>query len=104
MNQIELNERFAGSLSWLRQLLRENYYVDALYDALFVRPLVVVSERLLYRGIDARVIDDFAVNGAARSVRALASGVLKFAQTGLAQSYMFFMIAGAVAVVGYLLS
>jgi hypothetical protein len=36
-------------------------------------------------------------------VRALAANGLKYAQSGLAQSYIFFMIAGAAALVGYLL-
>jgi NADH-quinone oxidoreductase subunit L len=104
MNRTDLPGRIAAAAGWLHRLLRENYYVDVIYDLLIVRPLVVLSDRLLYRVIDSKVIDDFTVNGAARTVRAGASSVLKYAQTGLAQSYMFFMIAGAVAVVGYLLT
>ena len=65
---------------------------------------VVLSERFLYRGIDMRAIDEFAVNGTARTVRAAARDVLKFAQTGFTQSYMFGRIIGAVAVVTYLLA
>jgi hypothetical protein len=43
------------------------------------------------------------VNGTAQLVRALADRVLKHAQSGLTQSYIFLMIVGTVAVVGYLL-
>jgi len=104
MSRIDLTERLASKMSWLHRFLRESYYVDVIYDALIVRPLVVISERFLYRGIDRRVIDEFTVNGTARTVRAAASRVFKFAQTGLTQSYVFIMITGAVAVVGYLLT
>ena len=104
MNRIDLPARIAASAGGMYRLLRESYYVDAIYDAVIVRPLVAFSDRLLFRTIDTKVIDDLVVNGTARTVRAGASSVLKFAQTGLAQSYVFFMIAGAVAVVGYLLT
>jgi NADH:ubiquinone oxidoreductase subunit 5 (subunit L)/multisubunit Na+/H+ antiporter MnhA subunit len=52
--------------------------------------------------VDAGVIDGVMVNGTARGVRALAAHGLKYAQSGLAQTYVFFMIAGAAAVVAYL--
>jgi NADH:ubiquinone oxidoreductase subunit 5 (subunit L)/multisubunit Na+/H+ antiporter MnhA subunit len=58
---------------------------------------------VLYRVIDARIIDGIGVNGLARGVRAIAADGLKYAQSGLTQSYVFFMIVGAVAIVGYLL-
>jgi NADH:ubiquinone oxidoreductase subunit 5 (subunit L)/multisubunit Na+/H+ antiporter MnhA subunit len=79
-------------------------YVDALYDRVIVRPLVFLSDRVLYRIIDARLIDGLAVNGVAISVRDLADRVLKFVQTGSAQSYVFGMLIGCVAVLAYLVS
>ena len=36
------------------------------------------------------------------AVRALAGNVLKYLQPGLAQSYLFLMLLGSVAIVGYL--
>jgi NADH-quinone oxidoreductase subunit L len=84
-------------------LLLAKYYVDEIYDASVVRPLVAISDRLLYRGIDAKLIDGLAVNGLARSVRALAADGLKYVQTGFAQSYLFLMVVGAFAVVAYLM-
>jgi hypothetical protein len=49
------------------------------------------------------MIDGAAINGSARGVRALAESGLKYAQTGLTQSYIFLMIAGAALIVAYLL-
>jgi hypothetical protein len=50
-----------------------------------------------------RLIDGVGVEGAARAVRSVAANGLKYAQSGLTQSYIFLMIVGAVAIVGYLL-
>jgi NADH-quinone oxidoreductase subunit L len=99
----ELPARLAETLSLPYRLLRDKYYVDEIYDAVIVRPLVKISDVVLYRGVDAGLIDGIAVNGTARGIRAFAAHGLKYAQSGLAQGYVFFMIAGAVAILGYLL-
>jgi NADH-quinone oxidoreductase subunit L len=99
----ELPDRLARSFSGLYGLLRDKYRVDELYDAVIVRPLVRVSDRLLFRGIDAGLIDGLAVNGTAQLVRGLAANGLKYAHSGLVQGYIFLMIVGAAAVVGFLL-
>ncbi len=83
-------------------LLFNKYWVDEFYDRVIVRPLVRLSDRVLYRGIEVRLIDDLAVNGSARAVRALADRGLKFAQTGHAQSYLFLMVLGGVCLVVFL--
>ncbi|MFP8877850.1 MAG: proton-conducting transporter membrane subunit, partial [Myxococcota bacterium] len=98
----ELPGQLATSARGLHRLLVEKYYVDELYDAVLVRPLVWVSERVLFRGVDAALIDGLAVNGTARGVRGIAQNGLKYLQSGLAQGYVFLMVLGAVAIVGYL--
>ena len=52
--------------------------------------------------LDAGIIDGAAVNGTARAIRAIAANGLKYAQSGLTQVYIFIMLVGAVALVGYL--
>jgi NADH-quinone oxidoreductase subunit L len=76
--------------------------VDEAYDAAVVRPLLRLSDRVLFRGVDAGLIDGAAVNGTARVIRGVAENGLKYAQSGLTQVYIFFMLVGAVALVGYL--
>jgi NADH-quinone oxidoreductase subunit L len=93
----------AANLSGAYRTLLNKYYVDELYDAVIVRPLVALSDRVLYRIVDAGWIDGIGVNGTARGIRAFAANGLKYAQSGLTQSYVFFMIVGAVAIVSYLL-
>jgi NADH-quinone oxidoreductase subunit L len=98
-----LPARIAAALAAPYRLLKNKYYVDELYDAGVVRPLVEASDKLLYRGIDATLIDGYAVNGTARGVRALAADGLKYVQSGLAQAYLVAMLVGAALVVGWLL-
>jgi NADH-quinone oxidoreductase subunit L len=99
----ELPGRIAAAFAGAHRTLLNKYWIDELYDALLVRPLVAFSDRVLFRVVDEGLVDGVLVNGTARGVRALAAHGLKYAQTGFAQSYVFFMIAGAAALVGWLL-
>ncbi len=94
--------REAARAPW--QLVANKFYVDEAVDATVVRPLVTVSDRLLYRTIDAGLIDRGGVEGTARVVSVAASGFFRRIQSGLAQSYLFLMIVGAIAVVGWLVA
>ena len=95
--------RIRQSLAALHRAVVHKYYVDEAYDALFVRPLVALSENVLYRGIDAGVIDGIA-NGSARLVRGFANGVLRQFQSGLAQGYLVVMLIGSLLVAGFLIA
>ncbi len=99
----ELPGRIAAGALGLQRLLANKYYVDELYDAALVRPLVRFSDRVLFRVVDAGLIDGVAVDGLAHSVRGFASGGLKYLQSGLTQSYVFSMLVGAATILWYLL-
>ena len=95
-----IREVFSGAWRWVAH----KYYVDEAIDAALVRPLVALSDRVLFQLIDAGLIDGAGVNGAAGAVRGVAGGVLKRLQSGLAQAYLFLMIVGTLAVVGWLVT
>jgi NADH-quinone oxidoreductase subunit L len=97
-----LSAQIRGRLASLHRLLANKYYVDELYDAIIVRPLVRFSDRVLYRVVDATAIDAYAVNGTAGLVRSLAADSLKYLQSGLAQGYLVVMLIGTAAIVGWL--
>jgi NADH-quinone oxidoreductase subunit L len=99
----ELPARIAARLDGLYALVANKYYVDELYDAAIVRPLVRVSDAVLFRTIDAGLIDTVAVNGLARTVQVFASSGLRRLQSGLAQGYVASMLAGTAAILWYLL-
>jgi NADH-quinone oxidoreductase subunit L len=100
----ELPARIRASFSGLWRLVANKYWVDEAVDAAVVRPLVAFSDHVLFRRIDAGLIDGACVDGTAETVRGMASGVLRRLQSGLAQSYLFLMLVGAIAVVGWLVT
>jgi NADH-quinone oxidoreductase subunit L len=82
-------------------LLLNKYYVDEIYDASVVRPLIGGSERLLWKRVDVGVID-WTVNALAAAV-AWIGGTVRRIQTGVTESYMFVFLLGVVAILGWLL-
>jgi NADH-quinone oxidoreductase subunit L len=96
-------EKIRSSFRRLHRVLVRNFWVDEIYGVLLVRPLVAISDRLLYRGIDLGLIDGVLVNGTARSVRAFAANGLRYLQSGLVQAYMLLMLVGAVAIVALMM-
>ncbi len=99
----QLAERIAPAFAWLRVALERKLWIDEVYDALIVRPLVALADRVLYRGIDVGLIDRRLVEGSANSVWGFAQSGLKYVQSGLAQAYLLMVVAGTVAVLAYLI-
>src|SRR4030095_3810412 len=90
-------ERFAG----LRGLLQNKYYVDEIYDAAIVQPLLIVSKEGLWKVVDVGLIDRI-VNGVGAGVSG-ASQVLRRLQTGSVRAYAASLFFGVVLILGYYL-
>ena len=80
----------------LYTLVLNKYYVDEVYLALIVRPLLWLSTNVFWHAVDERVIDG-AVNGLGRGAREL-GGELRQVQSGNARSYATWVVIGAVGV------
>ncbi len=89
-----LPEKFAGALGVLYRLIRDKYRIDEVYDVLIVRPLVQGSRIVLWRGVDAGLIDG-AVNGVGARSRGIGS-VLRLAQSGYIRSYAAWVVFGSI--------
>jgi NADH-quinone oxidoreductase subunit L len=76
------------------RVLNRKYYVDELYDAVVVRPLVRLSRTVLWKGVDQGVIDGAAVNGSARLSRGL-GWLGSRLQTGQVGVYVVLFLVGA---------
>jgi NADH-quinone oxidoreductase subunit L len=99
----KLPEKLAERVPWLHAGLLEGGYVKFLYRRLLVRPLAFVSQKLLYQGLDQRVVNGTVVNGSARLLTNIAEHGLKYVQSGLTQGYFVTLLLGALAIAGYLM-
>jgi NADH-quinone oxidoreductase subunit L len=81
-----------AALRPLHQLLLNKYYIDEIYDTIFVRPIMKVCT-ILFR-FDAGIIDGL-VNGIAFLMQGLAA-VLRRMQTGLIQNYLLVQVVGII--------
>ena len=89
-----LAERWKG----LYTLVFNKYYVDEIYEILFINSLKHLGTGL-WKGFDDLVIDG-SINGVAYLIGML-SGAMRKIQTGLVQNYAFSMIIGGVVLVAY---
>ncbi|MCE5310891.1 MAG: NADH-quinone oxidoreductase subunit L, partial [Acidobacteriales bacterium] len=85
-----------ASLGWLYRLVLDKYRIDELYAAVIVRPVVIGSEKLLWKGCDAGFIDGI-VNGLGSKARSI-GGVLRLAQSGYIRSYAVWVVLGALLI------
>ena len=97
----ELPARISDSLGGLYRSVANKYYIDELYAALFVKPLVEGSSAILWKGVDQGVIDATLDNGAdtARHV----SDNVRHMQSGNLRSYAGWVAAGSAVVIAYMI-
>jgi NADH-quinone oxidoreductase subunit L len=97
----ELPPKIADSLGGFYQTVVHKYYIDELYAALFVKPLVDGSTRILWQGVDRKVIDA-AVNDSADGARHVSDEV-RHMQSGNIRSYAGWIAAGSAVVIAFMI-
>lgn len=93
----ELPKKLAERFRLIYKLLLNKYYVDEIYDVLFVNPTKKISAQILWKFVDVKMIDG-SVNGIARLVRGFGN-VLRLLQTGYIRNYAFYIVLGCIFVV-----
>jgi NADH-quinone oxidoreductase subunit L len=96
----DLPAKITDSLGGLYTAVLNKYYVDEIYGAAIIGPLIAFSTRVLWRGIDATLIDG-SVNGGARGVREIGDS-LRHQQSGNIRAYAGWVTAGAAVVILYM--
>nr|MEE4267256.1 NADH-quinone oxidoreductase subunit L [Candidatus Krumholzibacteria bacterium] len=86
---------------WLHRILLNKYYVDEAYDGAFIRPGFAFSKNVLWKGIDAGLIDGLLVNGSALTV-AIFGSVIRIFQNGMIRFYAWSFTIGVTVYVLYL--
>ena len=83
----------------LYRFLLNKWYIDEIYDAVFVRPAFAIGRFLWKRG-DGNTIDGF-LNGLSMNVLPMLNRVYARAQSGYLYHYAFAMVLGIAALVTY---
>jgi NADH-quinone oxidoreductase subunit L len=96
----DLPGRIADSIHGLYSAVANKYWVDEMYAAMFVTPLVAVSRVVFWRAVDQGVIDG-TLNGGADATRELSDNV-RHMQSGNLRSYAGWIALGAAAVIAYM--
>ena len=89
-----LPDTLAASFTGLYKLVYNKYFVDEIYAAVVVDPVVSGSREVLWKGMDVAVIDG-AVNGVGNRSQLL-GGLLKRLQSGSIRSYAVWVLLGSV--------
>ena len=92
-------DSLAARWKGIHRLLFRKYYVDELYDATIVNPIINASTHTLWKQTDVGIIDR-SVNGAGEMIQGMAS-ILKNVQNGLIRSYAAWILLGTVAILLY---
>ena len=95
MVRTDLPAKMAAKIKPVYDMVFNKYYVDELYDALFVNPAKTFSN-FLWKGFDVQVIDGL-VNGVATLFRNLSAGV-RTLQTGFVRNYALSFMLGFVLI------
>ena len=96
-----LPKQIAEGLGSIYRAVFNKYYVDEFYARLFVKPLLLGSTNILWKGVDKGVIDA-ALDGSASGAREVSDSV-RHMQSGNLRSYAGWIAAGAAAVIAYMI-
>jgi NADH-quinone oxidoreductase subunit L len=90
-------DAIVGRFHGLYTLILNKYYVDEVYDATVVEPVIGGSSTVLWRGVDVGVIDG-AVNGVGTQSRGMGM-ILRMLQSGSIRNYATWVVFGSVLLV-----
>lgn len=86
--------KIASSIKPVHKMLWNKYYIDEVYFRAVVDPIITSSRSFFWKFFDLKIIDGI-VNGLATITVELGERIRKI-QTGFAQTYAIYMIAGAI--------
>jgi NADH-quinone oxidoreductase subunit L len=97
----DLPRRVGQAFSAVGRVLDHKWFFDDVYNWFAARAVVDGSREVLYKAVDASVIDG-AVNGSGLAAGLLAERARRV-QSGMVRGYVLLILGGAVALLGYLL-
>ncbi|MBI1922079.1 MAG: NADH-quinone oxidoreductase subunit L [Geobacter sp.] len=92
----QIPKKFTDAFPALHRAVYNKWYIDEIYDFLFVNPCKALGN-FCWKGFDVLVVDG-AVNGVASIVRGFSS-VIKNLQTGYVHNYALSIVLGVVTII-----
>lgn len=86
--------KIASNLKPIHKMLWNKYYIDEIYFRAIVDPIITTARSFLWKFFDLKIIDGL-VEGIAKLTTEAGQRIRKI-QTGFAQTYAIYMIAGAI--------
>jgi NADH-quinone oxidoreductase subunit L len=90
--------KFTAAFPALHRAVYNKWYIDEIYDFVFVNPCKALGQ-FLWKGFDVVIVDG-VVNGVANVVMGF-SGIFRYIQSGYIYNYAFSMALGVVVMLGY---
>jgi NADH-quinone oxidoreductase subunit L len=97
--KLSVPEKMAKQFAFFHRLLENKWYVDEIYEAVFIKPILWLSQGL-WKGFDVAVIDRIVLSFG--RVSNWTGQTARVIQTGSIQIYALMLLIGVVATVGYL--
>jgi len=98
----ELPERLTyGRFFPVYHLVLDKYRIDELYDRLFVKPTLWLSEKFMWKVVDDKIIDG-TVNGIADLAKGWGSWTQRL-QTGYVQNYALMIVIGVMLIFSFII-
>jgi NADH-quinone oxidoreductase subunit L len=99
--KLDLISRLKKSFGLVHKLLFNKYYIDEIYDTVFISPTVKGSRFLLWRFFDLSIIDGI-VDGLAKLMEIFGQ-MFRRMQNGVVQTYAALFITGIIFILGWLI-
>jgi len=96
----DLPAKMAAAAGGLYRLVRDKYRIDELYGATIIQPIILLSTNVLWKGVDATLIDG-TLDEASAGARDL-SDRLRHMQSGNIRSYAGWVAFGAGVVIAFM--
>ncbi|MFH1754775.1 MAG: NADH-quinone oxidoreductase subunit L [Candidatus Latescibacterota bacterium] len=90
----EVPGKITQKLGGLYRLVYGKYYIDELYERTIVRPGYQISDKLMFKVVDAGIIEGI-VNGLGTMARVFGT-VIRLVQTGVVRTYALFILVGII--------
>ena len=90
-------DKLASTFSGLYNLILNKYFVDEVYDATVVDPVIDGSRAVLWQGVDVGMIDA-TVNGVGSQARGMGM-ILRMLQSGNIRNYATWVVFGSVLLI-----